>query len=522
MTTDSLGESGAKRKEQRACIASRPSKRSRGPRNNRALEGKKHLLPTGRHPLGVKPLGNYLFESLTNKECRTSGLGQFSVFSDEFLISFLADQEPELLCQLAKCSKAFYVWTYFDDLWRTLTVRDYGNGGWGDFKGSWRRTYKHKKSADRGVTISEEYADRNIKVDGIYSDYLFTSFRCASIPVSDMCSPEVDNIDRRSNLSYDDFMREYGIPNKPVIITDVVPKWPAFQKWSTEYLLQHCPDKIFRAESASIPFREYVSYAQNANEEAPLYLFDKEFHRDTTLANDYSVPEYFDEDLFSLLGETRPDFRWLIIGPERSGSTFHVDPNSTSAWNAVITGAKKWVMFPPEVTPPGVYPSSDGSEVTTPLALTEWFLNFYGEAKSQAVQPIECVCRAGEMVFVPCGWWHCVINLEPSIAITQNFVSKSNLPQVLRFLKCRRTQVSGSCYSEKLYEHFVQELERVEPGLAAEIERNEKISDADIAAKTAKDEKNQANFWSDIAPSKSSVGADSAVSENGFSFSFGD
>ena len=28
----------------------------------------------------------------------------------------------------------------------------------------------------------------------------------------------------------------------------------------------------------------------------------------------------------------------------RPGSTFHIDPNSTSAWNAVIRGAKKWIL----------------------------------------------------------------------------------------------------------------------------------------------------------------------------------
>ena len=77
------------------------------------------------------------------------------------------------------------------------------------------------------------------------------------------------------------------------------------------------------------------------------------------------VPKYFDEDLFSVLGdEGRPDFRWLIMGPPRSGSTFHKDPNATSAWNAVITGSKKWIMYPPHALPPGQTPLAPSSTTT--------------------------------------------------------------------------------------------------------------------------------------------------------------
>ena len=54
------------------------------------------------------------------------------------------------------------------------------------------------------------------------------------------------------------------------------------------------------------------------------------------------------------------------------------------------------------------------------------------ESQQQKVKPVECVVSAGELIFVPRGWWHMAINLEPGVAITQNYVSRTNLPHVLR------------------------------------------------------------------------------------------
>lgn len=100
----------------------------------------------------------------------------------------------------------------------------------------------------------------------------------------------------------------------------------------------------------------------------------------------------------------------------------------------------------------------------------EWFISYYKEAKAtygaRAKDPktrgkmTEGICEAGEIFFVPSGYWHSpsflapsfhqliivctvVVNLEPSIAVTQNFVSRRELPKVLNFMKYRPEQVSG-------------------------------------------------------------------------------
>ncbi|GIL98133.1 hypothetical protein Vretimale_3593, partial [Volvox reticuliferus] len=315
---------------------------------------------------------------------------------------------------------------------------------------------------------------RYLCVHGFYSDLLYQPWFCATLKLPhDWLA--VDNIDRRSGLTAEQFRREYEIPNRPVILTDVMSSWPAMAKWSRGYFAEVFGSREVIVGNMPMPFTTYLSYCSSNRDEMPLYLFDKHFVAVApSLESDYVVPPQFGEDLFGLLEEEgRPDYRWLILGPSRSGSSFHVDPNATSAWNALLWGAKKWVMYPPGSVPPGVHPSPDGADVATPLSLTEWFVNFYAATREGKTRPIEFVARPGDLLFVPRGWWHCALNLEESCALTQNFVSEVGLPATLAFLKSRRPELVSGCAHENrgnLYDRFVAVLRKKRPQVLAAVE----------------------------------------------------
>ena len=58
--------------------------------------------------------------------------------------------------------------------------------------------------------------------------------------------------------------------------------------------------------------------------------------------------------------------------------------------------------------------------------------------------PVQIVVqRPGETVFVPRGWWHAVINLEFSVALTQNFGARRDFENVWQSMQVKRRYRSG-------------------------------------------------------------------------------
>lgn len=315
----------------------------------------------------------------------------------------------------------------------------------------------------------------SVSCHDLFSDALYRPYQCARAQLEHYAAviPSHNEIARLPDMSPEDFHASWT--DKPFILESPVKDWPAFQDWSTECLLARYADTHFRAEAVDWPLRTYVDYMKDCrDEESPLYLFDHRFVEKmdldvSSLQGDYWPPKCFGVDLFSVLDSQRPDCRWLIVGPARSGSTFHKDPNATSAWNAVLRGSKYWILFPHPTPssplPPGVVLSSDSSEITSPLSIAEYLLTFHEQARATPGCH-EGICRAGEVLHVPSGWLHLVLNLEETVAITQNFIprNRERIADVLDFLREKPDQASG--FKEDVpdpYQLWVRRLGEVDP-----------------------------------------------------------
>lgn len=441
------------------------------PRKKRNItNGISRNIQTDRHPLNVKPSGNSLvFNDNQLKAKKASLLGGFKYFNDDLLLELLGFiEDPQDLLQLSHTSRIFYAFTFDEDIWRKLYMKksqkDTNNPtgfplGINKWRGSWRRTMLNlPESKEARIQLPENL---------LCSDALFRPFQCSKIDYStlmkDLIEEEEESYRKRvtlnekfgikriaeSDISAEEFNTQYL--NIPFIITNdkYEERWPL---WTFPQLLKRFPNIKFRQESVEWPLHFYADYYVKNSDESPLYLFDCQSVAMKELIKEYQVPSIFENDYFQLFNQPnlgvncRPDYRWIIIGPERSGSTFHKDPNFTSAWNANLSGKKLWVMLPPGVKPPGIGTDDTESEVTSPVGVAEWVLSGFYNDTLKLTEFANCkigLTFPGEVMFVPSGWWHSVINLDDSVALTQNFIPNDNLARVLFFLKNKSEQISG-------------------------------------------------------------------------------
>jgi hypothetical protein len=239
----------------------------------------------------------------------------------------------------------------------------------------------------------------------------------------DKLSPQHACIERRANVSREEFLAQYYARNRPVVLTDVTKDWPA-RRWTPAHLREHYgqePIEVSFGRNATpdcdvkypqlargLTLGEYVDLIESAGPTNDFYM----------VANSatFKRPGFAGliQDLAPLppFLESAPDGSWLSLwfGPASTVTPLHFDGNNILFCQ--LYGRKRvWMASPLHIM----------------LLHTEqgYMSTFNPEAPSASHPPefldVDAFCfelDPGDVLFIPAGWWHQVRSLDTSISVS--------------------------------------------------------------------------------------------------------
>ena len=236
----------------------------------------------------------------------------------------------------------------------------------------------------------------------------------------------------KRTCSKETFEREHLGPGVPVVLMRVARAWPAFRKWSWDFLateakddpvllmldgdrsggarkestvgeylesfdqLRSTPTGTARPPSASVPYLREWAFA----------------NRHPEWLDDIEPMVYFDDLFAGCPIDERPSLTWLFIGPAGTFTPAHIDLWHTDAWIAQIHGRKRVRIWTKGDDDPD---SGDKALINTPSLPYDFQ---------------EVILEPGDVLYLPSDTPHEVYALDDSISVSSNFMSAPRAAKV--------------------------------------------------------------------------------------------
>jgi len=266
-------------------------------------------------------------------------------------------------------------------------------------------------------------------------------------------------VDRRSNLSYEEFKQEYLLPRKPVIITDATAAWKA-STWTPQFFRDRYPGKIVNTDQGEMRMEDFIdSITDNSGKPGPFLREQpvKDVFPDL-VDHVQPTPSYVKPNWLGgnyLVGSvTRRLNRESHIEVNFCGRRIfpylHIDDLGVHAFITQHYGDKEIVIYPPDQEQ-WLY-RKPGSRFSEIVDVDHPDLEKYPLfAKATATR---VVVKAGESAFMPAGWWHTTRVPGTSLSTVISLSNSSNWPDLVDYLQ-------NTSYSPRLFKVYAMYLRGV-------------------------------------------------------------
>ena len=235
-------------------------------------------------------------------------------------------------------------------------------------------------------------------------------------------APDGDVIPRVRDLDGDTFLQRFYAPGRPVVIEGAMADWPALARWTPAYLAELVGDTPVEFQGKRNASPDFELYKDNHRQVLPFDRFI-DLVSDDGGGNDAYLTAYnsgrnrdalapLDADLGTLDALLTPGPGMLWIGPMGTFTPLHFD--LTNNLLAQVVGTKQLILAPPSETWRLAHQRHVFSEVhdlTDPERLARYSL-------AEEARTFDVELAAGDLLYIPVGWWHQVTSLEFSVMLT--------------------------------------------------------------------------------------------------------
>lgn len=239
---------------------------------------------------------------------------------------------------------------------------------------------------------------------------------------------DLTQIDCVDDISKEDFEKNYLNARKPLVIKNMAKNWPAYEKWSMDYLKtvvgdktvplydssKADPSKPINASAAEMKFADYIDLIRSTPTDLRIFLFDP-IKQAPKLLQDYVAPK-------ELMGGFLDSYPNMFFGGKGSVTFLHYDIDMAHIFHTHFNGRKHVILFENKwkerlyQIPYATYALED-YDVENP--------DFNKFPALKGVKGIEAYLEHGDTLFMPTGYWHWMKYLDGSFSISLRAWDKS-------------------------------------------------------------------------------------------------
>lgn len=237
----------------------------------------------------------------------------------------------------------------------------------------------------------------------------------------------LQSVDRVRKITKKDFVKNYVVPQRPVVIEHLIDDWPAVENWNFEYIKDKVGDKEvplyddrpvdykdgFNEPHAKMKMSEYIDLLQKEPTKYRIFLYNvlKEVPE---LQKDFNFP-----DVGLGLMKSLP---MLFFGGENSHTFMHYDIDLANILHFHFQGKKQCILFPFEEKK---YLYKVPHSLITHESIDFSDPDFDKWPALKKAKGYEAFLEHGETLYMPEGCWHYMRYLTPGFSMSMRSIARN-------------------------------------------------------------------------------------------------